>query len=177
MDVDKGLVSKVSELITTHEASIADTVLLINLYKKTYKDLTGKDYVSQGTVNPLVHKTVVKPPAIKGKKKTTHKVSGNNLLKNTVDKFLGDIDTLVPANKLRVEYNKVSGNNITVTNFSPRLAELKKNGFIGLYINKGADIENKFIYGLPRMFEDIKGGVLKPEYLEKVKAGQPAQLL
>jgi len=173
MEADKIVVDRLKELIQQHEVIALENTEIATNYKKALSQLLGNTFVSM----PIeTIKTVTKPKASPKKKikvKSKTRVSGNNTLKDIATNYIDEMDCPLSANSLREKYNAINGKEISIPNFSPRIAELTSKGFLTKCVIEGNPIKSKFMYAIPRMIEN---GVLKPEYLEKAKARGELQL-
>ena len=178
MEADKILVGRYNELIKHHQAIVAENNAMIAFYKNSLASLLKPPVITKDKqeAKPIPTKQTgngkPKRRSTSGRKGSTA-VPANKLLEESTVKLLTEKQDLLNASVLRENYNKASGKTFSVDSFSPRISQLTKKGIIVKYVIEGNKISTKFVYGLPEWFEN---GILKPEYVEKTKAGQ-TQLL
>ncbi|MGY4539274.1 hypothetical protein ACVW0P_003708 [Mucilaginibacter sp. UYNi724] len=164
MEDNKDLIQLYQTKLAEVEPLAVTYTKLVTLYKKHISELSVNEITSPSIIKEKGD--VAKPIYIK---KAKSKIANSNQLLNLVISILNKDKIPYSAEHFRIEYNKVTYKEITVTNFSPRISQLKKRGIVKIAIIEGAPIKEKFLYGLPEWFN---GESLKPEYIEKIKAGQ-----
>ncbi|MBD1363474.1 hypothetical protein IDJ77_06605 [Mucilaginibacter sp. ZT4R22] len=164
-EVDEILIQRLKDLIKYHKGRVVSHSTMVTTYTDMLSKLLGTDEV----VEPILSNQAQHKKLIPNKTKRRKTSASNYTLKAVVMEYISENETPLSANALREKYNTIVGKEIKVSNFSPRIAELTKNGDIAKVVIEGNPIKSKFLYALPEWLDN--NGVLKEEFMIKVKAG------